>query len=377
MGTRRLGEAVVLAAVLCAGAPAAASVQVDPVARLSLEGGYDSNVLYDGKGSGVGHIAPDLGLQLRDHTWSFGIVGGGDLLAYPSPIGSQAAQTVWNERGTLALHMRPGPRFRFDVDAAAIYANDPVGLARLGIFGPAALTGGFVERAGLRGAWRLDHDWTAAGTFTNYVVRFGDGTGSASYTPGLELAKRVGHLLELGGIYRFDYFQSLTVGLGDATANELMGLMRYRWARHLALEVQGGGALWNPAKGASQVIPQALAQLLGANRVGDVRVTLKHGVGLGIYGTPSLFDTVEGAATWKVTHKVQLHVDGGVWRSGDIPWGANASTGYGVEGELAYFLERSVKVALVGSRFAQLGTGNSLYDRNIFGLRVGWELPHR
>jgi hypothetical protein len=376
MGTRRLTKAVVLAAVLCAGARAVASVQVDPIARLSLEGGYDSNVLYDGRGAGVGRVAPDLGFQLRDHTWTFGAVAGGDLLAYPSPAAGQGAQTVWNQRGTLVLHLRPTPRFKFDGDAAATYAYDPVGLARLGIFGTTS-TNGLVARAGLRGAWRLDPDWTVAGTFAEYVVRFGDGTGSASHTPGVELAKRLGHRLEMGGVYKFDYFQSFTSGAGDATAHELQWLLRYRWARHLTLEAMAGPALWNPAKGSTQVLPQAMAQILGTNRIGDVRLTVRHGVGLGIFGTPGLFDSAEGAFTWKVTQKIQLHADGGVWRSGDIPWGANSATGYGLEGELAYFFLRNVKVALAASRFARVDAGTTLYDRNIVGLRFGWELRHR
>lgn len=375
MGTRRLGQAVVLAAVLCSGARAAASVQVDPLARLSLEGGYDSNVMYDGRGAGVGILAPDLGLQLRDHTWSFGALAGGDLLAYPSAAAARSAQTVWNQRGKLVLHLTPSARFKFDGDASATYASDPVGLARLGIFGAGATTG-LVARAGLRGAWRLDHDWTVAGTFAEYVVRFGDGTGSASHTPGVELARRIGHRLDMGAIYRFDYFQSLTAGTGHATAHEAQWLLRYRWTRHLTLEVQAGPAFWNPAAGSTQVLPQAMAQLLGASRAGDLRLTLRHGVGLGIFGTPGLFDSAEGAFTWKITRKVQLHADGGLWRSGDIPWGANGATGYGLEGELAYFVLRNVKVALAGSRFARLDAGTSLYDRNIVGLRVGWELEH-
>ena len=376
MGTRRHGKAVFLAAVLCAGARATASVQVDPIARLSLEGGYDSNVLYDGKGSGAARVSPDLGLRLRDHTWSFGAAAGVDLLAYPTPMGANGSETVWNGRGTLAYHLSASPRFRFDADASGTYANDPVGLARLGIFGQTA-TAGFVGRGGLRGAWRLDPEWTVAGTFAEFVVHFADGTGSASHTPGVELTKRLGPRLEMGGWYRFNYFQSFTAGAGDATAHEVLWLMRYRWTRHLTLEASAGPAVWNPASGSTQVIPEAMAQLLGASRMGDLRLTLKHGVGLGLVGTPGLFDSVEGAFTWRLTQKVRLHADGGVWRSGDIPWGTNAALGYGLEGELAYFFLREVKVALAASRFARIDAGTSLYDRNIIGLRVGWEPRHR
>lgn len=377
MGTRRLSKAVVLAAVLCAGARAAASVQVDPIARLSLEGGYDSNIMYDGRGDGMGRISPDLGFQLRDHTWSFGLVAGGDLLAYPyRPQTTGSSQTVWNQRGSLVLHMTPDPRLKIDANARGTYAYDPVGLARLGIFG--GPTGsGLVAGGAFRAAYRLDPEWTAAGTFNEYVVRFSDGSGSASHTPGAELTRHFGPRLEAGGTYKFDYFQSLTPGAGDATAHEFVAIMRYRWSRHVTFEGWAGGAVWNPHQGSTQVIPEGLAQLLGANRSGDLRLSLRHGVGLGIFGTPGLFDSVEGAFTWKVTHSWQLHADGGVWRSGDIPWGANSATGYGVDTELAYLISRQVKVGVGASRFARVDAGTSLYDRNIIGLRFGWELRHR
>src|SRR5512142_3279315 len=89
---RRTTKAMMVAAVLCAGARAGASVQVEPIARLSLEGGYDSNILYNGQGGEtMGRVSPELGFQLRDHTWNLGGVAGGDLLTYP-----HRSTTVWN-----------------------------------------------------------------------------------------------------------------------------------------------------------------------------------------------------------------------------------------------------------------------------------------
>jgi hypothetical protein len=397
MGTRRrTGQAAFVAALLCAGSRAAASVQVEPIARLTLEGGYDSNVMYDGNGAGMGRVSPDLGFRLRDHTWSFGAVVGGDLLTYPNrsstpavagaPAVSPGSNTVWNQRGSLVLHVRPDPRLKIDGEASATYAFDPVGLARLGIFNEGGA--GLVVTGSARGAWRLDHDWTVAGTYANRIVRFDQvppervgqagALGAASYTPGVELTKRLGHRLEVGGAYKFDWFQEFGGGPGDATAHELQGVVRWRSARHWTLEATAGPALWNPVGGgALQVVPQASVQLLGANRRSDVRFTLRHGVGLGLLATPGLFDAAEAAGTWNVTRKFQLHADGGLWRSGDIPWGANAITGYGINTDVSYLVGAGVRVGLGASRFARADTGSSLLDRNIVGLRVGWELRHR
>src|SRR6266542_3161293 len=181
---RRTCQAVVAAVVLCAGARALASVQVEPIARLSLEGGYDSNFLYDGRGGDV---------MRRDH------------------------------RSTLTA------------EVGVIYAADPIGLARLGIFGRS--DAGLIVQGAARAAWRLDHDWRIAGTFAERVVRF-------------------------------------DAGAQDAYANELQAVARYRWTRRLPMEAEGGPALWiPPGAGAPSVLPQAMVQLLEVGRVVDARVT--------------------------------------------------------------------------------------------------------
>ncbi len=397
MGTRRrAGKAVVAAALLCAGSRAAASVQVEPIARLTLEGGYDSNVMYDGQGAGMGRVSPDLGFRLRNHTWSFGAVVGGDLLTYPNrspaapvagtPAASPGSNTIWNQRGSFLLHVRPDPRLKIDAEAAATYAFDPVGLARLGIFGQGGA--GVVVTGSAKGAWRLDRNWTVAGTFADRIVRFDrapfgreldpGALGAASYTPGVELTRRLGHRLEVGGSYKFDWFQEFGAGARDANAHELAGVVRWRSSRRWTFEATAGPAIWSPVGGgAVQVVPQASVQLLGGNRHGDVRFTLRHGVGLGILAEPGLFDAAEAAATWNVTRKFQLHADGGLWRSGEIPWGANAITGYGINGDASYLVGAGVRVGVGASRFARADSGPSLFDRNIVGLRVGWELVHR
>ena len=100
------GIAALLLAVLL---PArAASVTVwEPIARISLEGGYDSNALFLGQGSDrTGRISPDLGLRLHDHLWDLKAVYGGDYLVYErlQPNG------IWNHRGELRLDATPTRR---------------------------------------------------------------------------------------------------------------------------------------------------------------------------------------------------------------------------------------------------------------------------
>jgi hypothetical protein len=378
MGARRqTARAVVAAAVLCAGARAWASVQVEPIARLSLEGGYDSNVLYDGKGGNeMGRVSPDLGLHLRDHTWSALAWAGGDLLMYPQ----RGRDAVWNQRGQATLNARLSPRLTLDVDGKGTYAFDPIGLARLGIFAEdrgAALA----VAAKARLAWRLDHEWTVAGSFDEHLFRFSDGSGAASHTPALEATRRLGHRLEAGAIYKLDLFQNFGAQAagpaGDrATAHEAAALVRWRWTRRLTLEADAGPAVFSGAA-ATWVLPQAGLQLLGAWRAMEARASLRHGVGLGVLATPGLFDSAEGAVTLKLGPSWLLHADGGVWRSGAPPWGADAVIGYGIEGEVAYRITRELRLGLAASRFARADIASSQFDRNVVGLRMSWELRHR
>ena len=375
MGTRRRAiRAAVLAAGLCAGARTAASVQVEPVARLTLEGGYDSNVLYDGRGGdNLGIVSPDLGLRLRNHTWAFGIEGGGDLLMYAQ----RRSTPIWNQRGRVDLSARLDPRLTLESDLSATYAPDPIGLAKLGIFGRtgSALIGSGSARVG----WRLDHEWRLAATLSEHVVRFDDATGAASHAPGLEATKALHERLEVGGGYRAEIFQGLGPGSVDGLAHEFQAVARYRWTRHVSLEAQAGPTLWtSSANSGTQVLPQAAVQLLAMGRRGDgVRVTLRHGVGLGNLATPGLFDAAEAAFTVRLGRSFLAHADGGLWRSGEIPWGANAVVGYGMEGELAWLMGGGVRLAFAASRFARADTSVTTFNRNIVGLRLGWELRRR
>ena len=371
MGMRRFSKAVFLAAALGLGAGAAASVQVEPIARLGLEGGWDSNVLYDGRSDRLARVSPDLGVQLRDHTWNLRLSGGGDLLVYEA-----RGAAVWNQRGDAALVARLSERLTLDAQALGTYAFDPVGLARFGIFG--RTDSALLLRGGARLAWRAARDWRLSGTFQERLVSFGDGTGAASHTPGVEAVRRLGRRLELGGAYRFDAFQGLGRGGFNGSAHELVGVARWRWTRRWSLELEGGPVFWNGQTG-QFLIPQAAVQVLFHHRrAGDARVTVSHGVGLGYLAEPGLFDSLEGAVTVRLGRRWQLHADGGLWRSGQVPSGAGAVTGYGLQGEIAYRLGGGVTVGLGGSRFARADVANtSLYDRNTVGLRVGWELRHR
>jgi hypothetical protein len=361
-----------MAVIISAGARAEGGTLVEPIARLSLEGGYDSNVLYDGNGGdSVGVVSPDLGFQALSETMHFRLSAGGDLMEYRQ----RRSTPLWNQRGSLLYDDQVSPRLTLHANANATYAADPIGLARLGIFNRtgAALIGNGAARA----TWRLDERWSSAFSFSENVVRFDAGDGTAAHEPGIEATRQVTRRFELGGGYRFDYFQGLGAGSEDATAHELRIIARYRWTRRVTLQAQAGPALWTGNSTSDKaVLPQGSAEAIWEWRGGGARASIQHGLGLGNVGTPGIFDAVEVGATTLLSRHFQVHADGGLWRSGAIPWGTNSVLGYGVEGELAWLLGDGFRVGVAASRFARADTDVTAFDRNLVGLRFGWELKH-
>jgi hypothetical protein len=378
MGTRRRAVlTAVSAAVVLAAARAEGSVQVEPIARLTLEGGYDSNVMYDGTGGdAVQRVSPELGVALRDHTWAVTLDAGGDLLSY-----RQRNTTVWNQRGLFAFAMRPEERWDVAASVTATYAADPIGLARLGIFGKSGAA--FILKSTGRATWLVNHDWKLSFLFAENMARFDDGTGAVSNAPGVQLLRRVSERLELGGQYKLNVFTGIGPGADVSLANEAAGVLRWRWTHHLTVEADAGPALWSGKRQADGtrpppvLIPEGGVQLIAHVRENEARLSYRHGVGLGTLITPGLFDAAEGAFTLRFGRAWHVHADGGLWRSGDIPWGANAVLGYGLQGEVGWRSSSGWLVALGASRFANADGTSTKYDRNTVGLRVGWELRRR
>src|SRR5512133_2436481 len=107
MGVWRMVGAAATAAALLFATRASGGMVVEPIARLSLEGGYDSNPLYDGSASSrSARISPDLGLRLRAPLWDLRGTYGGELIT----IDSATTETMWNHRAALALDARPTRR---------------------------------------------------------------------------------------------------------------------------------------------------------------------------------------------------------------------------------------------------------------------------
>lgn len=363
------GAAALLLSALVA-SPAGATVQVDPVARLALEGGYDSNVRYDGRGGDrMGRVSPDVGLSLRDHTWRALGTYGADIVTYPSV----APGPSLNQRGRLELSSRLDPRTRFDLRFGGTYAPDPESLARLGIVGRTGSA--LVLRGDARLAWRQSERTTLAATFFERGARLSGEGGSLLHAPGAEVAYQLDRRMQVGAAYRYDYFQSLTDGVDDAQAQELKGLVRWRSSRRITLEAEAGPALWHGPGGPS-VVPEAGATLLYSGRSSDLRLEARHGLGLSALARPSVSDSFEVGALTRVGRSFRLRGDAGLWRGGALPTGSDSTLGYGLGGEVIYVVSRGVEVGIAASRFARIDDATAASERNVVGLRMAWQLEH-
>jgi hypothetical protein len=375
MGTWRvLGTAVLVASLLRA-APVAAGTLVEPIARLTLEGGYDSNALYDGQsGDAVGRVSPEIGFRLRDPLWDLRTTYGGELVYYPR----LAPGGAWNHRGGFALDARPTRRTALSAGLGISQAFDPTALARAGVFRigrqQAVVVGG---RARLD--WRAEETLGAAATLDERLVSFQDGSGGAMHRPTLEVMERLERRLALGGAYAFGVFQSFEPGAAPdriAYAHALRARGRWQAERHLTINAWAGPALWLPA-GSAAVIPELFAEALYATRGFDLRLNAGHQLGIGATAQPGIVDSAEFGAGWRLGRTWFVRGDGGVWRSGEAPSARGAVTGYAVAGEAGMILRGGLRMSVTGAHFGRVDFAEPRYRRTAVGLRMGWEYEAR
>lgn len=370
---RRLWKAACCAAILGAAARSGAVTVVEPIARLSLEGGYDSNPLHDGLNDDrMGRVSPELGFRLHDHLYLARLSWRGDWLAYER----LAPHGIWNHRGDLGLEARPTRRLDLRTTLRGSWAFDPVGLAQLGVFRTGRQSALVLGGTG-RAHYRLDPLTDVAVTLTERTVRFEDRTGGAMHAPGVEALYRTSHRLSLGGAYSLGIFQGFDPTGNDlAWAHSLRARARWVAARRVTLDAYAGPAIWLGQSG-SAVVPEASVQLLMEGRGWGLRTSASHGLGIGTTARPGLVDAVElGVESHFGEHRRWMaRGDAGVWHSGVAPSGNDAVTGWAAGGEVGRLVGMNVRLSLAATHFARLDDPSPALRRTTVGLRLGWEMP--
>lgn len=373
MGARTGSGIAALCLAVLLPARAAAVTVVEPIARLSVEGGYDSNALFLGQGSDrTGRISPDLGLRLHDHLWDLKAVYGGDYLVYErlQPNG------IWNHRGELRLDATPTQRTTVALLAKGGYALDPIGLAQMGIFRTGKTSAWTLFGKG-RVAWQALRRLELAATVNDRTVVFSDHTGGAMHAPGAEALWLVTERLAVGGAYAGGLFQGFDPK-GDTIAysNGVRARARYAVTRLIEVDGYAGPAMWH-GPGGTAIVPEIGGELRLAGRWSDLRVSVGHALGIGSTARPALVDSAELGAVHRFGRTYDVRVDGGIWRSGNVPGGGNATLGYAAEGEAGMVVGAGVRLALALTHFARIDNLSSALDRTTVGIRLGWALPTR
>jgi hypothetical protein len=371
---RRLGKAATCAALVLAGARAGASTVMEPIARLSLEGGYDSNVLYDGRSSDrTGRISPEVGLRLRDHLWDARGTYGAEWINYER----LAPGGIWNHRGALAIESRPTRRLELGGSLRGSWAFDPVGLAQEGVFRTGRQSAFILAGSG-RGEYRWSRRVDVAATLRERVVYFEDRTGGALHAPTVEALWRANPRLSIGGAYGLGVFQGFNPD-GDelAFSHGLKARARWRATRHVAVEASAGPVVWIGDDRDTALVPEAGVEVRGSSRFWDFRLAAGHGLSIGATARPGLVDSLEAAAVRRFGRRWLVRGDGGIWHSGEAPSGRGAVTGYAVTGEAGVLVGMNVRLGLAATRFARLDDASAELRRTTVGLRVAWELPTR
>ncbi len=373
MGARTgIGIAALWVALLLPAARAAAATVAEPIARLSLEGGYDSNALFLGQGSDrTGRISPEVGLRLRDHLWELVAQYGGDYLVYER----LAPEGIWNHRGAIELEATPTHRLAIDLTARGGYAFDPVGLAQMGIFRTGRESAWTVSGRG-RIAWQAARRIELAATHSERTVVFAEGDGGAMHAPGAEALWLASERLAFGGAYAAGVFQSFGARDTVAFSHGARARARYRITRLLEVDGYAGPAVWlGPDDRA--VVPEAGAELRLEGRWTDLRVGLAHGLGIGSTARPGLVDSAELGVVRRFGLRYDVRADGGIWHSGEAPDGGNATLGYAASGEAGMQVGGGVRLALALTHFARIDDPSAALRRTTVGIRLGWALPVR
>ncbi|MGC3996088.1 MAG: hypothetical protein QM767_00520 [Anaeromyxobacter sp.] len=354
-------------------APARGETKVEPIAKVVLEGGWDSNVFYDGNSADrTSRVSPDVGLRVRDHLYDVSATYGGDWVVYRD----LAPDGFWNQRGTFAVEATPSRRLELRGTARVAYAYDPVGLAMNGVFREGRQAALMINAGG-----RLDGEVTSRLVLGVALIergaQFDDHTGGMMHAPSLDVLWRLDPRLSVGGAFAFQVFQDFhPEGDQVAFANALRARLRYRVTRVVEVDAFAGPALW---RGPDEVaiVPEAGVEVRVTSLWFDLRTTVAHRLGIGSTASPGLVDSAEVGAVRRVGRRWELRGDAGIWRSGEPPTGANANVGWAFSGEAGLHVGAGARVALAAAHFARLDDTSTALRRTVVGLRLGWELPVR
>ena len=362
-------KAALIAAVLAA--PAAfASARFEHREGLTLEGGWDDDVLLTGAGGDeVGRVAPMVQLALQDEHLDATAGYAGDLFLFRQRDAAATAQAL-----ALGGRFRATPRLTLSWAARGRYANDPLALARWGLLRPSgdALLGD--AEASL--AWQADVRTTLTAGYRQDRLFFGlaDPSSGAVHAPYAAARYRLTPRDAIGLRVRAQAFTAMNDPGVLGTSGGAFAEYARRLTPHLDLELSAGPMAYGDRDHAPALVPRAFATLEYAERE-DRGLHVAAGrdlvVGAGHAGA-LVGDLAEVGGFWEPTLRLRLEGRFGFYRDGLVP--------FGVQGVAGYVADASADVAIGGglflgagaSRLAGIGAEAGGLSRDVVTARLGW-----
>lgn len=346
---------------------AVAAMQSDVDVGVSLAGGYDSNILFDGRGGDrIGRGALLLSARLYDRRWSAVF----DLQA--SALGFQLHEEVaFLGESRVRLRNRLDRRNTAFLRSRVRAADDPLSLAQMGMIGATGRALSYRNVAGLE--HRLTPRWTLGGTLHFDGVEFLDQqvvsglAGGFAAGAGMQARWRWSRPLTLqssleGRVYSSDGWLAQSVAL-------LPGV-RWRLMRRTFVEANAGALAFFDEQG---WVPFWVGRgtftwegrRLGAEVVLANDLTVPAGRGGLVAG-----QLAEGIVR-RSTERVELRMRAGFYRSHPSPRDMRWVPGYGLEAGAFLRVLPWTWLGLTAMRFERLATdAEPAVARNAVHLRL-------
>jgi len=378
----RIDKLIAIALFACA-VNASAETAFLPTLKLGLEERYDSDFLLrqdnpQGTGQLITKIAPQIGLDVKDHTLNA-------TSFYASDVYFRHGSSVTgvDHRGALEIKKETSRTTEVDGKVKIWRVSDPTSLPRLGL--AREISPILFGTAEVIGAIRLSARTTLrAGYLFEGVKVYETDRGVPAFlnAPYVETWYRATRRTEIGAEYRFQYF---SLGGSRADSHALAAAYRYHFTRHSHLTARAGPVLYEDRADSSRTGWLPRVNLEFVQDLPHFQIALVAGHDLtGASGFSAAFwaDYASLYLTYKVSKPLGVFGGASYYRNGRAPnqglWvfdsraGNGTSQGYAVGGGLEWRIARYLALQGALYRIAQVAgpSGGVDLSRNIASVRM-------
>jgi hypothetical protein len=359
--------------------------------RATLMGGFDDNVMLDGRGmDGYGQVVPGLKLDLfGEHNLHLDLdcQAGVARLAHPERFGLSGSVFANNESCAIGTRARFSPRDALRFFSRLTYAQDPFAIAGMGLLLRPGQSQIFVGRLG----FEVQHTLTPRSQFDigteAQLLAFSTGDPGNGYllTPyGRYLYRSSPQSTWDLGVREQLFFgigaqpnplapQGTPGGLLEEGHTALVGYT-YKLAPHADLIVRGGPLFLTGSRG-ERVMPVARFEIESVTPSTAVHLMVAHDLVIGPNTAGPLVGDIAELGWMYEFGRLSGHLRAGLYRNAGVYTNSVGAIGYSGELAIDWSLTRELKIGIAGLRDARLNdvTIEHQVDRDVVQLRLTWE----